>query len=228
MTDFNLEPIIEFQMTEDEITAYKIGLIWMYISTEMFPNYKHSCRFPKKGDPRKSSLFKYCHTLMTKTKGLIDPKDYKLYIAAQLQMLKAIEIGNAHPFIGPWCLVGDKAWTRWKVWKTKYENIGKTKNLKDVGLDKTNFAEVKTGLDQSSKFIKGKWGILTEENYKAAAKDIIRYAGLSKISNFYLALSPWANKYCDLSNIDLSYYHNVGEDSKQYFKDIFPNETSSN
>ncbi len=226
MSDYNLEPIVEYQMTEPEAMAYKIGLLWMAISTEMFPDYKHSCRFPKKGDPRKSSLFRYCHTLMTKTKGLIDPKDYKLYIAAQLQMLKSIEIGNTHPLIGPWCLVGDKAWTRWKVWRNKYDNVVKAKTLKDVGLDKTKFSEVKVGLDQTKKFITDKWGTLTEETYKTIAKDIVRYASLTKISHFYLAISPWANKYCDLSNVDLTFYKNVGEDAKDYFKQLFPNETN--
>src|SRR5579885_1638384 len=101
--EYNLDPIFEYNMNAEETLAYKLGLLWMAISDKLMPDYKYATRYPKKGDPRKSSLFKYCWKLSRETKGLIDVKDYKLYIAAQIHMLMAIEIGNTHPNIGPWC-----------------------------------------------------------------------------------------------------------------------------
>lgn len=219
--EYNLDPIFEFRMNEEEILAYKLGLLWMAISHKMFPDYKHASGFPKKGDPRKSSLFKYCYKLMRETKGLIDVKDYKLYIAAQLHMLKAIEIGNTHPLIAPWCLVGEKAWVRWKVWKRKYDNIGKSKTLEDVGLDKSNFEEVEKELDKTKKFMDNKFGALTEEIFQLKAKEIQRNISLGTISGFYAALSPWVTKYCKLGDYDLTYFKTVDQQGQDYFSKLF-------
>lgn len=219
--EYNLDPIFEYNMNEEETLAYKLGLLWMAISYKLFPDYKHASGFPKKGDPRKSSLFKYCFKLSRETKGIIDVKDYKLYIAAQLHMLKAIEIGNTHPLIGPWCLVGEKAWVRWKVWKRKYDNIGKSKTLEDVGLNKANFEEVKKELDKTKKFMDNKFGPLTEETFQTKAKEIGRNISLGTISGFYAALSPWVAKYCNLGDYDLSYFKNVDDQGKDYFKKLF-------
>lgn len=219
--EWNLDPIFEYNMNPDEILAYKLGLLWMTLSEHIFPDYRHSSNFPKKGDPRKSNLFKYCYKLARETKGLIEPKDYKLYIAAQLQILKSIEIGNTHPLISPVCLVGDKAWIRWKVWKRKYDNIGKSKNLEEVGLAKTNFEEVKKELDKTKKFLDNKFGPLTEETFKLKYKEIERNIALGTISGFYAALSPWVAQYCKLGDLDLEYFKNVDEQSREYFKKLF-------
>lgn len=219
--EYNLDPIFEFNMNPDETLAYKLGLLWMAISHKMFPDDKHVTGFPKKGDPRKSSLFKYCYKLMRETKGLIEVKDYKLYIAAQLHMLKAIEIGNTHPLIGPWCLVGEKAWVRWKMWKRKYDNIGKSKTLEEVGLDKSNFEEVKKELDKTKKFME-KFSILTESDFQLKAKEVERNISLGTISGFYAALSPWVAKYCKLGDMDLAYYNTTDQQARDYFDKLFP------
>lgn len=219
--EYNLDPIFEFNMNADETLAYKLGLLWMAISHKMFPDDKRASGFPKKGDPRKSSLFKYCYKLMRETKGLIEVKDYKLYIAAQLHMLKAIEIGNTHPLIGPWCLVGEKAWVRWKMWKRKYDNIGKSKTLEEVGLDKSNFEEVKKELDKTKKFME-KFNILTESDFQIKAKEIERNISLGTISGFYAALSPWVAKHCKLGSYDLTYYNTTDQEARDYFDKLFP------
>ena len=208
-------------MTNTETEAYKIGLLWMVISNKLFPDYKHLSNFPRKGDPRKCSLFKYSYKLYNETKGLIEAKDYKLYIAVQLHMLKAIEIGNTYPLIGPWCLVGDKAWVRWKMWKRKYDNVGKSKNLQEVGLDKANIKEVKKELDKTKKFIDSKFGALTEDIFKLKYKEIERYISLGIISGFYAALSPWVAKYCKLGDMDLEYFKNVDDQAHDYFNNLF-------
>ena len=223
--EYNLDPIFEYNMNEEETLAYKIGLLWMAISYKMFPDYRHASGFPKKGDPRKSSLFKFCYKLMRETKGLIEVKDYKLYIAAQLHMLKSIEIGNTHPLIGPWCLVGDKAWVRWKMWKRKYDNIGKTKTLEDVGLDKASFEEVKKDLDKTKKFIDNKFGPITEVVFQMRTKEIERNISIGTISGFYAALSPWVAKYCNLGDMDLSYFKNVDNQGTEYFSKLFSEQT---
>lgn len=218
MEEYNLEPILEYSMTPDEALAFKLGLMWIEISRKLFPNSKNMTSYPKRGDPRKGSLFKHCYTLLRETRDRVDAKDYKLFINAQLQMLKAIEINGQHPLIGPWCLLGDKAWIRWKMWKKKFENINKTKTTKDVDLETPDIEEVKTELAKSKKYL-----FSTEEDFKINAGDVERAIKLGKISGFYAILSPWVKKYCNLEEIDLSYCA-ISPEISNYFMENFPKE----
>lgn len=220
---YNLEPIIEYSMTEEQALAYKLGLLWISFSKKVFPDCKAFTSYPKKGDPRNSSLFKYCYKLQKETRGLIDAKEYKLYIMAQLQMLKAIEIGNTHPLISAACMVGDKAWVRWKVWKKKFDNVEKAKTLKEVGLDKADFLTIKTALNQTKKLLDSK--IKDEEQFKLMARDIERWISVDKVSGFYAALSPWVKRHCCLNEIDISYFcANITVEVDTLFRELFARE----
>lgn len=213
---YNLEPIIEYSMNEEEALAYKLGLVWITLSRKLFPNHKHSSNYPKKGDPRRGSLFKYCYKLVRETKGLIPPQDYKYYIAAQLQIFKSIE---AAVLITPQCLVGDKAWIRWKMWKRKFDNINKV-NKEEV--EKCGFPEIKSELEKTKKFLDSKFGELNEERISILKKDFERYITLGQISGFYAVLSPHIQKYCNLENVDLVYYkNNITEAAQEYFNNLF-------
>jgi hypothetical protein len=222
MEEYNLEPIVEYSMTPDETAAYKIGILWIEISKRLFPELKRVGSFPKRGDPRKGSLFKHCYKLYTLTKGLIDIKDYKFYVAAQLQIFKAIEISGQHPFVSPACLIGDKAWVRWKIWKKKYENINKVKKVEDVDIQ-IDISEIQKELIKTKKFTDSKF--LNEEEFKNVSADISRAIMLGKISGFYAVLSPWVKKYCILGDIDLTYYQdNANSHVVTYFKELFKDE----
>jgi hypothetical protein len=217
---YNLEPIIEYSMTDEQALAYKIGLMWIESSQKVFPDCKTKTSYPKKGDPRNSTLFKYCYKLQKETRGLIDPKDYKLYVMAQLQMLKAVEIGNTHPLISTWCLIGDKAWVRWKIWKKKFDNIEKVKTLKEVGLDKVDFLTIQNELKQTKKLLDSK--IKDEEQFKEMAKDIGCWISVGKVSGFYAALSPWVKRHCDMKEIDISHFcANITVEVENCFRDLF-------
>jgi hypothetical protein len=192
-------------MTDDEAAAYKLGLYWLEAIDKTFPDYRHNNKYPKKGDPRKSNLFRHCYKLNRELKGILKAEEHKYYVIAQLQMLKSIEINNLHPNITPWCLTGPKAWTRWKMWKKKFDNIEKVKTAKDVAVDKVENEEIKKAIEKSEAFLIKKLGSLTEENFQARAKDIERWIAQGLISGFYAVTSPWVSKYCQL-NIDLSYF----------------------
>lgn len=225
MTEYNLDPIFEFKMNEEETTAYKIGLLWIAITAKLFPDYRRVGGYPKRGDPRKSSLFRHCYTLRKKTKGIIEPKDYKHYILAQLQMLKAIQIGDLHPNIGPWCLIGDKAWTRWKVWKKKFENVEASQSVEKVGLDKAKLQDIINELIKTRKVIESKLGSYNEETFKFKAKEITRLLSLGLISGFYAAISPWFKKYCQLGDFDIKFYNDsVTHEVQEYFNKQYPEE----
>lgn len=202
-----LEPIIEYKMNDLEAKAYKIGLLWTYLVTKAFPNYKHSPGYPKKKDPRNSLLFKYCYKLLRETQGLIAEGEYKLYLKAQIDILKAIDINGIHPHISPQCLVGDKAWVRWKIWKKKFDNVTKVSTKEDVGLNAISIENIKKELKQTKDFLFGRFeGQPEEQQIMMAARDIERWIGIGKISPYYAVLSPWIKKHCKSIKIDLSLY----------------------
>ena len=110
-----LQAILDYNLTEDESKAYRMALIWEDLTKQMFPQEKGIARLPK-GDPRKSSLFRFCWKLMRETRGLLRFDEYKMYIRANLTMIK---VKNLH--LSPNILCGDNAWIRWKIWKRLYE-----------------------------------------------------------------------------------------------------------
>ncbi len=224
MNDFKplLEPILDYKMDPMEAKAYKIGLLWLYLVKKAFPK-ESTPGYPKKGDPRKSLLFKYCYKLLRETQGLIEEGEYKLYLKAQIDLLKSIDMGGYHPQIVPQCIAGDKAWIRWKIWKKKFDNVSKVSTKKDVGLDAKSLELIIKELKQTKDFLAGRFGAQpTEEQIMMAARDMERWIALDKVSPYYAILSPWFNKHCKNVTIDLSLWKSsVDDEITSNFKKIF-------
>jgi hypothetical protein len=103
------EKIKKWGMSSAEIKAYKLAVIWEDLTQKMFPDVKLA-KLPKRGDPRKGSLFKYCWKLQRELNGIIEEKEYRLYITGNLVILK-----NNNGRIDPNAICGEKAWKRWKI-----------------------------------------------------------------------------------------------------------------
>ena len=149
--EVKLEAILDYDLDELEAKAYKLCLIWIERSRKIFPDYQHSGM--KRGDPRKSLIFKYCYKLVRETQGVLEDKDYALYIRAQLDVLRHINTGKkTAPLIDANCLVGDKAWKRWKLWKRKYDAVtSKPTELSQVTAP--GIAKAISGLEFTKEFI---------------------------------------------------------------------------
>ena len=218
-------------MDQDECKAYQLALCWLENSQKLFPKYNH-LKLPKKGDPRKCLLFKYCYKLATETKGLIIDTDYELYIKAQLHILKAITLDdNTHPRIEPQILVGEKAWRRWKLWKKRYDSrLGQVHNQSI----ETQLVKVKLALESTKVFlVKIFSGTPSLEKYKEAVdnRNLFRWINLGKISPYYLALSPYISALFSEGigkevAVDLEVYRKSvdGEMFRDCFKELFPEE----
>jgi len=217
MSNF-LDPIVQYEMDVNEANAYKIGLIWLVLSRQLFPHYDHTSGYPKKGDPRKSILFKTCYTLINETKGLIPVDEYKQYILAQLKIIKSIK---RNPYIAPSILIGEKAWIRWMVYKNKVDKLSNVSTKEESGLSLIPLEVIKTELGQTKKFLEFRLGKPpNKDEYDANISDICRWAEIGKLSPFYLILSPWM-KVCK-TDIDLSLYEkSISSDLINWFKEEF-------
>jgi hypothetical protein len=219
--NFDFSAIAEWNMDELQTKAYKTGLFWLYYSRKIFPNYKHFSRYPKKTDPRKSSLFKYCYKLHKDTQGSIPDNEIELYVIAQLQVMKAIKVDGVHPLIEPNCLASNKAWKRWLMWKRKHDALKNTQTTEDVNLDSIPVENIKKELERTKKFLYSKFDG-TENQFVKIARDVSLWAYVRKISPFYCVLSDWFQKYCKVDNLDLDIYRkSVNEEVKIFFVDLF-------
>jgi hypothetical protein len=219
---------LHYNMDEEQTQAYQICLIWLETSKKVFPDYKHY-RMPKKGDPRKSLLFKYCYKLVRETKGIIPIGEYPLYVRAQLDILKAITDGKQHPMVDPNILTGNKAWVRWLIWKKKYDQ--KVKAIKEK-ID-TPIHKIKQELENTrAHLVKHFHGLPTLGQMQQALdnKNLFRWIAGKQLSPYYLVLSPFILKlfpeYEGLeTNTDLDVYREqINVEVAEVFEQIFPNE----
>lgn len=223
------EQIIKYKMTQDEIAAYRLCILWDSICEKEVPHYRYS-KSKQSGDPRKSLLFRYCYKLLKETRGLIDYKDYRLYITSQIHVLQNIKDGDIHALISPACLTGDKAWRRWKMWKSRYDKIKKKqKIINDDG--NSSFAQIQHALIRTKKFLFEKFdGQPSLDQIKSVVQEflIVKWLTLGKISPYYVLLSPFISNSIDKLSFeeyfmfDLSIYtSSITEEVKNLFSKEF-------
>jgi hypothetical protein len=193
-------------MTHDEISAFKLCILWESICERELPGYQYT-KSKQSGDPRKSLLFRYCYKLLKETRGLIEYKDYRLYITAQIHILQSITDGEVHALISPACLTGDKAWRRWKMWKVRYDKVKKNQKIEcDAG--KASFTQIKSALIRTKKFLFKKFdGQPSLDQIRTSVQEflVVKWLTLGKISPYYVLLSPFV-----LDSID-------NKDFEEYF-----------
>jgi len=218
--------ILEYEMTQSEAKAFKLALIWEGLAIETFPG--ESCgKLPVKGDPRKSNLFRYCYKLLRETKGLILDDQYRWYIKSQFDILKNLKNEGIHANISPSCLVGPKAWKRWKVWLKKFNCLSKVNSLVVMAPE----SKVLTKLKKTKEFLLKQFkGTPKPEDIKQAFNNrtIIRWVTVGKICGYYVILSPFIKRclsgknFESEFNFDLTIYqHHITPTIEEYFKKEF-------
>lgn len=218
--DMLLEKIIEYNMDEDEAKAWKVAILYLTLVKDAFPDYKH-CRIPK-GDPRKSSLFKYCYKL-TRERDL-HQREYKEYIKAQFHILKNIELEDGvHPRIDVNCLVSKSAWNRWMLWKSKIKKASYSETLPQ------DTHHILKALDDTRAFLNRKFGGVKEKDIldSLESRAIFRWCVLQQVSGYYLVLSPIVAQWMkdkgvnlmDIFAIDLEFYRKgITPEVEEHFK----------
>lgn len=232
--DKSLELILLYGMNEIEAKAFKISCIYLEKARTFFPNYQHY-RLPK-GDPRKSELFRYCYKLVREKGDKIPDEEFRLYIHAQLDILRHIKKGDIHPFITPACLAGEKAWKRWLLWKSKYDKMLEskmsTKTASSVNIHSIH--KIKKDLWKTKQFIIAWFDRFDIEDLSKSLKDkiIFTWYKTGSICGYFFVLSGIVQKWIketgiDLKkefNIDLNQYSSATQkEILEYFETEFPN-----
>lgn len=184
-------------MNKQEAYAFKVALLWQEIASKEFPDDKF-VKLRRTGDPRKSTLFKYCYKLVTSTQGILLPTEYRFYVLAQIQLMGRMQSGDFHALLEPQILVGPKAWKRWRWWKERYDKNMRRMNKSSTDLKLTPQIEnVKIDLIRTYDFLFSQVGVLTSEKIKKLieSKKLQEWLVTDKISPYFVILSPWVQEY---------------------------------
>lgn len=217
-----LEPIIKFSMSPQESKAFKVALLWERLYQKEFPDFT-PIRLRKRGDPRKSLLFRYCYKMVQETEGILKEKDYKNFIVAQFSIFKCLP--NSQARIDPAILTGPRAWKRWKYWEYLCE---KTKLIPEDVIIKACPTTVITELKRTRRFLFDKFGgVPTKSLYLSNRSKVINWVNNDRISKYYAAMSPFFREIGE--DIDLGVYiQSVTPELEKFFRSEFNYEFSTN
>lgn len=226
-----LDAIFEWDMSLPEAETYRIALIWEQEVEKIAPPYLKNSEWhrknhlPKKGDPRKCLLFKHCWKFRRLTKGLLKEEEYRLYIIANLTVLKA---NNAYMEANVLC--GDQAWIRWKVWKRHFDK----KMAEETSSPPPPVAEdrVTRELLRTKRFIYEKCEGVVDQNTidNLFGRGSIRLWILQgKISLYYVVMSPFLKNYVEQLSKEcafdpLLFLEKIDDSLRKYFEYEFKEE----
>jgi hypothetical protein len=227
-----LTAIIEYEMNDLEARAYKISLLYLEKAAKLFPNEIHY-KVPK-GDPRKSYVFKHCHKLLRLHGNDLLESDIKLYVHAQLDILKHITQGQEHPRISPDILSGPKAWNRWLLWKSKYDKVKKFSSTATASqvINKNREKEALELLSKTKMFFTAFFEIPSKDKIFASldSGEFWLWVRWGKICYYYLLISPIVKQWLQKQNLTLLdkisfnealYNEGITEDVRTYFEKEF-------
>lgn len=220
-----LDAVFEWKMTSQEAEAFKTCLIWEDATKKLFPKLKLA-QVPMKGDPRKCDLFRHCWKLRRETRGLLKEEEYSLYITGNLQILR-----HHNARIEPNAICGDKAWIRWKVWKRMFDKKQSEVKGEEPPVAFSINPKIVKSLDCTKRFIYEKMdGQPTLDKIKESiVKNKMKiWAGSGKVCFYYIVLSPWVAKSCDIKELEKKYVfdaslyvNNVDSSVKKFFEKEF-------
>lgn len=197
------DAIFQWGMSPAEAAAYKLAVLYeeefhKVCKDGEIDGRTYRCNtIPKRGDPRKSNLFRYCWKLRRETRGLLQPEEYRLYIRANLTI---IQMNKGH--IEPNAICGDKAWIRWKVYERWYKNKLADINHGTPPPSTTGVSpRIIREIDKTKKFLFEKTeGDPTAEKIQGFVETGIMklWVMTGKVSKYYVVLSPWVQTCCDL------------------------------
>lgn len=223
--------VIEYNLTQEELKAYKIALLWEQLTAKHFPKAKGVQKLAK-GNPTKCALFKQCWKLLRETRGLLRQEEYKQYIEANLQ---GIKVFGGH--LSPNILCGDKAWIRWKIWKRLFDQKLAESKGTYVPTETADPKIVKM-LDKTKRFLFEKCeGEPTLEKFQKFLDDqsLKMWVLSGKLSHYWIVQSPMLAKVVPLKFLEKDldfdaklYQEKINDAVRGYFKKEFGYEFEDN
>jgi len=229
-----LEVIARYEMDEQQAMAYKIACIYEHLVHKLMPQMR-VCTISS-GDPRQKELWKYAYKLVTDPDYReLRPDEYKLYVYAQLKVFKAYLDAGKEVLIRPNCLVGDKAWNRWLMFKAKYEQRQRFQTLETSNVNVNPQEKVQRELTATREYFQKRFGKLDKNDIIIALDrgSLQRWVRMQQVSGYYPWLSPVVSKWLDNNNNTVREYFGSAlevyksgatEETAAFFRSLFQHE----
>lgn len=195
------DAIFEWNMTAAETEAYKLAVLYEREFLKTFGGTEdiegsvfRRNTISKRGDPRKTDLFRHCWKLRRETRGLLSPEQYENYVKANLMILKIHK-----SYVSPNAICGDKAWIRWKVWERWHnQKLAQKSATPPPPSVSTTDPKIIREIDKTKKFVFEKCeGEPTPEKMRElVSSDFFKFWIISgKISIYYVMMSPYTQTH---------------------------------
>ena len=127
-----LDAVEKYNMDDLEAKACNLSAMWLEQSRRAFPDYRHSTM--KKGDPRKSLIFKIAYKLARETQGILENNEHILNLnlsstSMQDERFRNVGNGNSNARILNYILQKNKNIKELSLHNTGLDDLGKNSNF---------------------------------------------------------------------------------------------------
>lgn len=179
---------MEFGFNKEETLAYALVCSWIDLRTKIFPDYRHQSLGSKKGDIRKTYLFKNIMKFVREKKDKFKGLQYVLYMRAQLEVLKKIQNDGNPIVVEANCLHGEQSYRRWMLWKKMVAVKNNTSNINYKVVE----SNIEHEMDKTFKVLEKILGeAKTFENFVSKRDELLKNVILKRISPLYICVSKW-------------------------------------
>lgn len=208
-----LDIIAKLEMTKEEADAFRFACTYEHLFHSVFPTIPRRKR--GNGDPRTKSVFKHAMKAIQQIeqRGRINPKDYicpadyKLFIYAQLKILKNNFEQGKVKWIDHNCLIGNQAWARWTVFREKFKKAEGVRSAASV-VDQHKLERVKEAFANTKDYLNRRFGRLDKEDILTSLErgSLQRWVSLKMVSPYYVWHSPVVRQWLMDKGYDTTTY----------------------
>lgn len=212
----------ELGLNQDELLAYQLVCQWIELTRKILPNYCHQ-RIAKKGDIRKSIIFKHMIKFVKENKDTLSGFQFVLFMRAQLEIAHKLQKEGKRILVEPSLLHGDKAKARWAVWKRLIKEKRQSVKASYAYVESNVISEFELTLKTITAILKDDISIT---NYIKESPNILKFVILKKISPLYVVCSEWIKKLPEQIKtdiIDLSNTENLKDFDLSEVEKIYKN-----
>lgn len=201
------DPNLPFELgySTEETSAYLLLCQWHELTNLLLPDYVHH-RLPRKGDIRKSIIFKHMLKFYREKNKEFKGYQYILFMRAQLEIARKLQKEGKKILVDASLLHGDKAYARWAAWKHLVKEKRQNQKASYAYIEGNVIAEMELTKKTIHDLLDNN---IQLEKYIDESSNLLRFVILKKISPLYVVCSEWIKKLPEPIKTDIMDFANT-------------------
>lgn len=201
------DPNLPFELgySTEEASAYQLLCQWNELTKSILPDYVHH-RIPKRGDIRKSILFKHMLKFYREKNKEFKGYQYILFMRAQLEISRKLQKEGKKILVDASLLHGEKAYARWGAWKHLIKEKRQNQKAAYAYIEGNVISEMELTKKSITDLLDNN---IKLEKYIEEASNLLRLVILKKISPLYVVCSKWITKLPENIKADIMDFANT-------------------